>query len=309
MKNSVLVVGSVALDDVETISGNRNNVVGGSAVYFSFAGSFYSNIRVVGVAGQDFPGETIKLMKERNIDVTGLQIKEGKTFKWGGKYHDDMNGRDTLYTHLNVFEDFSPAIPNKFRNTPYIFLGNIQPQLQLEVLEQVKDPAFVALDTMNLWINEQRQNLLKVIKKVDMIIINQTELADLTDVDNILKGIRLLHEDLNLQYIIIKIGEYGAYISHNNPGDQAEHILFFSPAYPVPFTVDPTGAGDCFAGGFMGALAREGTLSFKNMKKALVYGNIMGSFVVQDFSVDKLLETDKEEIEYRYDMLRKLVTI
>jgi len=309
MNNSVLVVGSVALDDIETISGSRNDVVGGSAIYFSFAGSFFSNIQVVGVAGKDFPDETIDSMQDRNIDTTGIQLQEGKTFKWGGKYHEDMNGRDTLYTHLNVFEDFSPQIPAEFRKTPFVFLGNIQPDLQLKVLEQVQEPRFVALDTMNLWINEQRDQLLEVIKKIDMLVINQTELADLTDEDNLINGIKYLHEKLKIKYIIIKIGEYGAYISAAEKRNKTQHLMFFSPAFPVPFTIDPTGAGDSFAGGFMGYLAKTGELSFKNMKMALVYGNIMGSFSVQDFSVDKLLSIDQDEIENRYSRLRQLVTI
>ena len=308
MKNSVLVVGSVALDDIETISGSKNDVIGGSAVYFSFAGSFFSNVRLVGVAGSDFPEEIIKKMQSRNIDTQGLQIKEGKTFKWGGKYHEDMNGRDTLYTHLNVFENFSPQIPKKFKKTPYIFLGNIQPELQLKVLEQVENPEFIALDTMNLWINEKKEDLLKVISKVDLIAINQTELTDLTDEDNLIKGIKYLHEQLKVKYIIIKIGEYGAYLSYALE-TKTKHALFFSPTFPVPFTVDPTGAGDCFAGGFMGYLAKTGQHTFQDMKKALVYGNIMGSFCVQDFSIDKLLNTTPDDIESRYETLRKLVTI
>ncbi|HMA63055.1 MAG TPA: PfkB family carbohydrate kinase [bacterium] len=308
MKNSVLVVGSVALDDIETVSGSRNDVVGGSAVYFSFAGSFFSNVRLVGVAGDDFPKKTIKKMESRNIDTQGLQIQKGKTFKWGGKYHDDMNGRDTLYTHLNVFENFSPEIPAKFKETPYIFLGNIQPDLQLKVLEQVENPKFIALDTMNLWINEKKEDLLKVISKVDLIAINQTELTDLTDEDNLIKGIKYLHENLKVKYIIIKIGEYGSYLSYSSD-EKTKHALFFSPSFPVPFTVDPTGAGDCFAGGFMGYLAQTDQHSFQDMKKALVYGNIMGSFCVQDFSIGKLLETKNEDIECRYKTLRKLVTI
>jgi sugar/nucleoside kinase (ribokinase family) len=309
MQDSVLVVGSVALDDIETISGSRNDVIGGSAIYFSFAASFFSNIRVVGVAGRDFPLETIEKMKKRNIDTDGLQIVEGKTFKWGGKYHEDMNGRDTLYTHLNVFERFSPEIPNKFKKTPYIFLGNIQPGLQLQVLEQVENPEFVALDTMNLWINEQKKELLKVIKKIDLLTINQSELADLTDEDNLIKGIKYLHQQVELTYVIIKMGEYGAYVSYASAPPKNEHFLFFSPSFPVPFTVDPTGAGDCFAGGFMGYLARTGELSFTNMKRALVYGNIMGSFSVQDFSIGKLLSIDEEEIENRYEILREMVMI
>ncbi|MCF7884916.1 MAG: sugar kinase [Candidatus Marinimicrobia bacterium] len=309
MTKPVLVVGSVALDDIETLSSSRNDVVGGSAVYFSFAGSFFSNIRIVGVAGYDFPAETIEQMKTHNIDTEGLQLEKGKTFKWGGKYHEDMNGRDTLYTHLNVFENFSPQIPKNFKKTPYLFLGNIQPGLQLDVLKQIETPDFIALDTMNLWINEQKEELLEVIKQIDLLTINQTELADLTGIDNLMKGISYLHQELDLEYIIIKMGEYGAYLSYSSDPQTPEHALFFSPTFPVPFTVDPTGAGDCFAGGFMGYLAKTEELSFKNMKKALVYGNIMGSFGVQDFSVDKLLAINNKEIENRYTTLRQMVKI
>jgi len=308
MKQAVTVVGSVALDDIETDVSQKTDVVGGSAIYFSISGSFFSKIEMVGVAGTDFPKKTIEELKKYDIDLEGLKLQEGKTFKWGGRYHSGLQKRDTLYTHLNVFKNFSPNIPDNYKNTPYVFLGNIQPELQLSVLNQLESPEFVALDTMNLWINEKREKLMKVIKRSDLLIINDEELTDLTEERNIIKGVRSLHQE-GIKYIIIKKGQHGAYLSHFSTSDQKDSSLFYSPAFPTPLPKDPTGAGDSFAGGFMGYLASCDEINFTNMKKALVYGNIMGSFSIEEFSIKKLLQIDKKDIEERYKKLRKISTI
>jgi len=301
MSNSVLVVGSVAFDDVETPFGKRVDAIGGSAVYFSVAASHFSNVRLVGVAGQDFPKEIVALLKKHSIDLEGLEIAEGKTFRWGGKYYTDVNKRDTLYTDLNVFASFEPKIPKSFLQTPFVFLGNIQPALQSDVLNKIQKPKFVALDTMNLWINTTRDELMKVIRRVDLLFINDTELAELTGHNNPYSGLRKLHE-LGLNYIVLKKGEHGAMISNGKS-------LFVSPAFPVLQPTDPTGAGDSFAGGFMGFLTANGVVNWRVLKKALVYGSVMGSLCVEQFSIDGLLNIQRKAIQARFDDLRKLVTL
>jgi sugar/nucleoside kinase (ribokinase family) len=301
MHDPVLVVGSVAFDDVETPFGKRRDALGGSAIFFSMAASHFTHIRIVGVAGNDFPDSAIAMLKSHNIDVDGLKIVAGKTFRWGGVYHQNMNDRDTLYTHLNVFADFKPDIPKQYRRTQFLFLGNIQPALQLDVLNQIKNPKFCALDTMNLWINTTLDDLLKVIAKVDLILINDSELCLLTGESNLRSGLAKLHR-LGPEYIVIKKGEHGSFLSHSAQ-------LFFTPAYPVDQAIDPTGAGDGFAGGFMGYLASCSKIDFNSMKRALVYGSVLGSYVVEDFSVDRLKKIDRDQIENRYQALRRLVTI
>jgi len=295
------VVGSVAFDDVETAFGKRKDALGGSAVFFSMAAAPFTSARIVGVAGKDYPEEALTMLKNHNVDIRGLEIVEGKTFRWGGVYHDDINQRDTLYTHLNVFADFKPVIPQEYRQTPFLFLGNIQPSLQLDVLDQIENPKYIALDTMNLWINTTLDDLLKVIRKVDLLIINDSELTLLTKETNLLSGLKKLHA-MGPRHIIIKKGEHGAFLSYDTE-------LFYSPAFPVNQATDPTGAGDSFAGGLMGFLTTCETIDFTCLKKALVYGCVMGSFVVENFSTDGLTQLNREQIESRYNALRKLVTI
>ncbi len=256
----ILVVGSVAFDDVETPFGKRENALGGSAIYFALAASHFTPVGIVGVAGKDYPPEAIQLLNRHKIDTTGLEIVEGKTFRWGGRYHQDLNQRDTLYTHLNVFADFKPNIPLPYRTTPLLFLGNIQPELQLEVLRQLDQPKFVALDTMNLWIKTARPALDEVIGKVDLLIINDSELKEITNEWNLLTGLRQLHQR-GLQYVIVKRGEHGAYFSWRKG-------LFYAPAYPVAQAVDPTGAGDSFAGGLLGYLATQPKIDAKVLRRA-----------------------------------------
>jgi sugar/nucleoside kinase (ribokinase family) len=301
MKKSVLVVGSVAFDDVKTPFGERQNSIGGSAIFFSMAASHFTGVRLVGVAGQDFPQETITLLQKHQVDTRGLSIVDGETFRWGGVYHDNINFRDTLYTHLNVFAEFQPVLPASYRSLPFVFLGNIQPSLQLEVLSQLQQPEFVALDTMNLWINTTHADLMKVIARVNLLIINDDELNLLSGEYNLLAGLKKIHR-MGPPFVIIKKGEHGAYLSWRNS-------LFFSPAFPVRQPTDPTGAGDSFAGGFMGYLATCPTINFRSLKKALIYGSILGSFAVEHFSIDGITILSKAQIENRYQMLRKMVSI
>ena len=301
MNKSVLVVGSVAFDDVETPFGKREDALGGSAVYFSMAAAPFTSIRVVGVAGNDYPEDALNMLKKHGADIRGLEIADGKTFRWGGVYHDDMNQRDTLYTYLNVFADFKPVIPTDFRKTPFLFLGNIQPSLQLDVLAQMEKPDYTALDTMNLWIDTALSELSQVISKVDLLIINDSELTLLTGETNLLAGLKKTHK-MGPRHIIIKKGEHGAFLSD---GDD----LFYSPAFPVTQAADPTGAGDCFAGGLMGYLTSCDSIDFTTLKKALVYGCVMGSFVVEKFSVDGLIGLDRKQVDARFESLRKMVAI
>jgi sugar/nucleoside kinase (ribokinase family) len=300
-ENSILVIGSVAFDDVETPFGKRENSLGGAAIYFSIAASKFAPVKIVGVAGKDYPSEVIKVLQRHNIDTTGLEIRDGETFRWGGKYHNDINIRDTLYTHLNTFSDFKPKISETHRNTPYIFLGNIQPELQLEVLNNVENPKFVALDTMDLWINSAKGTLTEVISRVNLLLINDSEFVQLSNELNLRKGLGKIHR-LGPKYIVVKKGEHGALISNNN-------VLFYAPAFPVLQPTDPTGAGDSFAGGLMGYLASRNSVNFRELKKALIYGSVLGSYCVEDFSIDGLLNLDKNMIENRYKQIRKLVSL
>jgi len=301
MNSSVLVVGSVAFDDVKTPFEERKNSLGGSAIFFSVAASHFTHVNLVGVAGNDYPHDAIKMLRDHNIDTQGLKITAGKTFRWGGIYHDDINIRDTRYTHLNVFADFKPIIPGEYRQSPFLFLGNIQPSLQLDVLDQLENPRFTALDTMNLWIETTRPDLIKVISRVDLLLINDSELNLLTGELGLLKGLEKVHK-MGPKYVVIKKGEHGAYLSYMNS-------LFFVPAYPVYQPSDPTGAGDSFAGGFLGYLAGCGNINFRAMKKAIVYGSVMGAFAVERFSSDGLVNLDRNKINTRFSALRQMVSL
>jgi len=301
LKKPILVVGSVAFDDVETPFGKRFNALGGSAVFFSLAASHFTKINLVGVAGNDYPDAAISMLQRHGVDTTGLEIVDGLTFRWGGRYHEDINKRDTLYTQLNVFADFTPKIPEAYRRTPLIFLGNIQPALQMDVLNQLTAPEFVVLDTMNLWINTTRPALIEVISKVNLLVINESELAELSGVSHLLKGLKILHQ-LGPQYIVIKRGEYGSLLSSADG-------LFYTPAFPVELAADPTGAGDSFAGGLVGYLGTCENIDGAGLKRAIVYGSVLGSFCVENFSVDGLLTLDRRKIAARYRQLRRMVKI
>lgn len=297
----VLVVGSIALDDVRTPFGERKNSLGGSAFYFALAAAHFTDVALVAVAGRDYPASARQLLRTRGVNIDGLETADGKTFRWGGHYHQDINERDTLYTELNVFADFRPRIPADYCQIPYLFLGNIQPALQLDILSQMNHPKFVTLDTMELWIKSTVKDLRRVISKTDLLLINDSELRLITGEYNLRKGLKRVHQ-MGPQYVIIKQGEHGAYLS-------SRKSLFYAPAYPVEQPTDPTGAGDSFAGGLLGYLAANDTRSFRNLKKALLYGSIMGSFLVEHFSADGLLHLTKRQIDDRYRYLRKLVSL
>ena len=297
---SLLVVGSVALDTVETPFGNVSKALGGSAVYISAAASYLTvPIRLVGVVGGDFPKEHIQFMESRQIDLDGLQIIEkGKTFQWGGKYHYDLNVRDTLFTELNVFKNFDPKIPDRFKASAYVCLGNIDPVLQLQVLNQIKKPRLVVGDTMNYWIDTKFKELTETMKFMDVIIVNDSEARLLTHEPNLIKAAKKIIK-MGPQVVIIKKGEHGAMLV-------TEETIFSAPAYPLETIFDPTGAGDAFAGGFIGWLARTDDVSSENLKRAIIYGSTLASFCVEKFSVDSLRELSYLKIHDRFQSFMDL---
>jgi sugar/nucleoside kinase (ribokinase family) len=297
---SLLVVGSTALDSVETPFGKINDALGGSATYISIsAGYFTSPIRLVGVVGGDFPKQHTQLLEERNVDLEGLQVvEEGRTFRWGGKYHYDLNARDTLFTELNVFESFRPIIPENYKKSAYVCLGNIDPVLQLEVLDQIERPRLVVGDTMNYWIESKPKELQKTLKAMDVVIVNDSEARLLTREPNLIKGAKRIIE-MGPKVVIIKKGEHGAILV-------TEDTIFSAPAYPLETIFDPTGAGDSFAGGFVGWLAKTDDLSADNLKRAVIYGSTMASFCVEQFSVDGLLDITHLEVRDRFRSFMEL---
>lgn len=295
----VLVVGSVALDSVETPFGKADNVIGGSGTFFSASASHLSPVQLVGVVGEDYPMEQLEPLRQRGVDMAGLEQAAGDSFRWRGRYRHDLNSAETLETHLGVFSHFSPKIPAQFKNAPFVFLANIDPRLQLEVLRQVERPKLVACDTMNFWIESRRPDIIELIKHVDLITLNDGEARQLTDCFNLVKAARWIMER-GPKMVIIKKGEHGAFLFK-------ESSIFFAPAYPLETVFDPTGAGDSFAGGFMGYLARTGDLSETNLRRAVVYGSAMGSFAVEKFSVQRLLEITGADIAARVADFRRLV--
>src|SRR5215211_7135111 len=296
---SVLVVGSVALDSVETPFGKADNVIGGSGTFFSASASHLSPVQLVGVVGDNYPIEQLGPLRARGVDLAGLEQADGASFRWRGRYRHDLNSAETLETHLGVFSHFSPKIPAQFRNAPFVFLANIDPRLQLEVLRQVERPKLVACDTMNFWIESRRDELLELLGHVDLITLNDGEARQLTEHSNLVKAARWILKR-GPKHVIIKKGEHGAFMF-------TESTVFFAPAYPLEDVFDPTGAGDSFAGGFMGYLARTGRIDDDNMRRAVVYGSAMGSFAVERFSIQRLMEIGTEEIRSRLVEFRKLV--
>lgn len=291
----LLVVGSLGIDSIETPFDKIENAMGGSSSYISITSSYFTSpVHMVGVVGDDFGKENIKKFEDKNIDLEGMQIVEGgKTFRWGGKYHLDFNQRDTLYTELGVFENFDPKIPEKYKSDEFILLGNIQPSLQLSVLDQTPNQKFVVCDTMNLWIEIAKQDLLEVIKRVNVLIINDSEARELSEESNLFKAAKKIMA-MGCEYLVIKKGEHGALLF----GDGK---IFSAPAYPIEDLFDPTGAGDTFAGGFTAYLHKTGDLSFENMKKAVIYGSTMASFCVEQFSVNGIVDLTEEKIEARFN--------
>ena len=289
----LLIVGSLGLDTVITPFDKVEDALGGSATYISLAASYFSGpVELVGVVGTDFPDVYVKLLEDHDIDLEGLQKEEGKTFRWGGKYHYDLNVRDTLFTDLNVFEKFDPVIPEKFRKSKYVCLGNIDPTLQLKVLEQMDDPQLVVCDTMNYWIEGMKEDLLQLLKRVDVLIINDSEARLLAHEPNLIKASKMIR-DLGPQILIIKKGEHGAMLF-------TDETIFSAPAYPMEMIYDPTGAGDSFAGGFTGYLFKTRDLSSNNLKCAVIYGSSMASFCVEKFSTKGLEELSYLQIQDRY---------
>ncbi len=296
---TVLVVGSVALDSVETPFGKADDVLGGSATFFSAAASLLTPVQLVGVVGSDYPVEKLKPLEDRGVDLAGLEHADGPSFRWRGRYRHDLNSAETLETQLGVFSRFSPKIPEQFRNAPFVFLGNIDPRLQLDVLQQVEKPKLVACDTMNFWIQSRRTDLLALLEHVDLVTLNDGEARQLTEKVNLVQAAKWIM-DIGPKTVIIKKGEHGAFMFTGNS-------IFFAPAFPLENVFDPTGAGDSFAGGFIGYLARTGDLSEANMRRAVMYGSAMGSFAVEKFSTERLMTLTRSEIDARIRELKQLV--
>ncbi len=294
----ILVVGSVAFDSVETPFGQQDEVLGGSATYFSTAASFFTGVRLVAVVGEDFPDQHRTFLAGRNIDLSGLQVAPGKTFRWKGRYGFDLNEAQTLETHLNVFEGFQPQLPENFRDSEVVFLANIDPELQLEVVRQVRRPRLIACDTMNFWIGGKRDALIKTLREVDILVINEGETRQLAGEANLVKAARSILA-FGPKTLVVKRGEYGVLVF-------TAHSIFSAPAYPLEEVFDPTGAGDTFAGGFIGHLAATGDFSEAGVRRATVFGSVMASFTVEDFSLDRLRRVKWAEIEERFRKFQAL---
>ena len=297
--NQVLVVGSVALDSVETPFGKADDVLGGSGTYFASSASHFAPVQLVGVVGDDYPLDLLQPLVERGVDLAGLEKVSGSSFRWRGRYRHDLNAAETLETHLGVFSNFRPNIPDQFREAPFVFLANIDPRLQLQVLEQVKKPRLVACDTMNFWIESRRPELVELLGHVDLITLNDGEARQLTEHTNLVQAARWIL-DKGPKHVLIKKGEHGAFMFTRDS-------VFFAPAYPLESGCDPTGAGDSFAGGFIGSLAASGDLSDASMRRAVVVGSAMGSFAVEKFSNGRLLDITRADIDARVQEFRQLV--
>src|SRR6059058_4929614 len=296
---SLLVVGSVALDSVETPFGKADDVLGGSATFFSASASHLCPVQLVGVIGNDYPVHKLEPLAQRGVDLAGLERADGRSFRWRGRYRHDLNVAETLETHLGVFSNFRPKIPDQFRSAPFVFLGNIDPRLQLDVLTQVDRPKLVACDTMNFWIESRRPDLLKLLERVDAVTLNDGEARQLSETYNLVKAAKWIMKR-GPKLVIIKKGEHGAFMFTGA-------TVFFAPAYPLEEVFDPTGAGDAFAGGFMGYLAKCGDISDASLRRAVIYGSAMGSFAVEKFSIERLLEIDAKQLASRVGDFRRLV--
>jgi sugar/nucleoside kinase (ribokinase family) len=295
---SLLAVGSVALDSLETPFGRREDVLGGSASYFSVCASFFGPTRMVAVVGEDFPEEHVRFFASRGIDLAGLVRQAGRTFRWKGRYEFDLNTAHTLDTQLNVFAQFRPELPAHYRDSEYVFLGNIDPDLQRTVLDQVRAPRFVACDTMNFWITSKRESLLKTLKRVDLLFVNDAEARQLAEEHNVVKAARRILS-FGPRAVVVKRGEYGALFFS---GDE----VFAASAYPLPAVFDPTGAGDSFAGGFMGYVARCRREDHATLRRAIVLGSVLASFTVEQFSLERLRTLKGDEIRSRFSEARQL---
>ena len=298
---SILIVGTVAFDAIETPFGKTDKIVGGAATYISLAASFFSKkLRLVSVVGDDFPKESIQMLKDHKVDTEGLQIKEGeKTFFWSGKYHNDMNTRDTVDTQLNVLETFDPILPESFKDSEFLMLGNLVPSVQQKVLDQmIKRPKLIVLDTMNFWMDNYMSDLKIALKNVDVLTINDEEARQLSEEYSLVKAAKIIQK-MGPKYLVIKKGEHGALLF-------GEEKMFFAPALPLENVFDPTGAGDSFAGGFIGHLQKTGDISFENLKSAVIFGSVMASFCVEKFGTERLSELTDNEVSNRVTEFVKL---
>ena len=297
---SILAVGSVALDSVKTPFGEADQVLGGSAVFFSAAASLFAPVSVVGVVGDDYPMERLDFLRERSVDLSGIEQAEGESFFWAGEYSYDLNSRETLETRLGVFADFRPHIPDPFRDVRHVFLGNIDPVLQMEVLEQVHTPDLVVCDTMNYWIEGSRGPLLELLESVDILLVNDAEARQLAHEHNLLRAARWIQER-GPEVVVVKKGEHGAILFDRD-------WVFFAPGYPLEEVFDPTGAGDAFAGGFLGYLGRDGSYEHEDFRRAVIYGSALGSFAVEDFSVNRFRDLRLGEVADRVREFREMTT-
>ncbi|HUF43290.1 MAG TPA: PfkB family carbohydrate kinase [Verrucomicrobiae bacterium] len=295
---SLLVVGTVAFDSIETPLGSVERVLGGSASYFALGAAYFAPVRIVGVIGEDFPQDFLDLFSQRGVDLAGLKRERGDTFHWRGRYHEDINLRDTLELHLNVLAGFQPRLPESYRDAEYVFLGNIDPVMQMEVLNQLRRMKLVVCDTMDHWIRESISDLKKVIGRIEMLVLNDSEARLLSGYNNIVQAARAILR-MGPKMVLVKRGEYGVL-------QFSDSTIFATPAYPLEEVFDPTGAGDSFAGGFMGQLARSGDLSQGGIRRAIVYGSVVASFTVEDFGVKRLAGLSLAQIEERYQQFARL---
>lgn len=296
----MLVVGTVAFDSIETPHGTADRILGGSGTYSAYAGSFFTKPRLVGVVGEDFPDEHFQLLRERGIDTRGVVVeKGGKTFYWKGRYHQNMNDRDTVEVHLNVIEKFDPKVPEEFRDSTHVFLGNFDPGAQLKVLDQIDKPELVLADTMDFWIQSKHDELMKLLPRLDGILINDSEARLLTGIDNLVKAGEKVRE-MGPRFVVIKKGEHGAMLCTPDG-------IFVIPAYPLGTVTDPTGAGDTFAGGIVGYLMREPGHAIGRLRRGMAYGTVLASLNVEGFGLDRLKSTSLDEIEGRLDHYRGML--
>jgi len=297
----LLVTGTVALDNVRTPFGEVTDALGGSATFFSYAASFFTDVKLVAVVGPDFPKEHLDLLAARGVDLAGVQVADGPTFRWTGEYGYDLNEARTLDTRLGVLADFRPELPEHFRRCPFVFLANLDPVIQLDVLRSMARPRLAALDTMNFWIKGKRDELRAVLGEVDALLINDTEARMLAEEPNLVKAARAILE-WGPRVVVVKRGEYGALMA-------TRERFFFVPAYPLESVFDPTGAGDTFAGGFMGMLAGTGETDERALRRAIVYGSVVASFTVEDFSLNRLKRLTRDDIEQRYRAFREMMQV
>lgn len=300
-KHSLLVVGTVAFDSIETPHGAVDDALGGSATFFSYAASYFIAPRLVSVVGDDFPAANRRILEERNVDMRGLAVEVGKTFRWKGRYHEDMNTRDTLEVHLNTFGTFDPKLPEAFRDSTHVFLANGSPTVQAKVLDQIHNPELVLADTMDLWINIQKEDLLKLLPRIDGLLLNDSEAQMLTGEKNMVRA-GLAVRKLGPRFVILKKGEHGAMLF-------TPEGIYVMPAFPTETVLDPTGAGDSFAGAILGYLASDNSPPPGRLRRAMAYGTVVASLTVEGFGLDRLRKTTRQEIDHRLETYREMLIV